>query len=46
LFGVVRPDPLALAGVLALLVGAALLALTAPAWRASRLDPVEALRRE
>ena len=46
LFGVVRPDPVALTGVLLLLVTAAALALAAPAWRASRLDPVEALRRE
>jgi putative ABC transport system permease protein len=46
LFGVVRPDPLALAGVLLLLAVAASLALAAPAWRASRLDPVEALRRD
>ena len=46
LFGVVRPDPLALAGVLLLLAAAASLALAVPAWRASRLDPVEALRRE
>jgi predicted permease len=46
LFGVVRPDPLALAGVLLLLVVAAALALAAPAWHASRLDPVEVLRRE
>ena len=46
LFGVVRPDPFALSGVLLLLVVAALLALAAPAWRASRLDPVEALRRD
>jgi len=46
LFGVVRPDPFALSGVLLLLVAAALLALAAPAWRASRLDPVEALRRD
>jgi len=46
LFGVVRPDPLALAGVLVLLVAGTVLALAAPAWRASRLDPVEALRRD
>jgi len=46
LFGMVRPDPLALGGVLLLLVGAAALALVVPAWRASRLDPVDALRHE
>jgi len=46
LFGVVRPNPLALLGVLLLMVTAAVLALAAPAWRASRLDPVEALRRD
>jgi len=46
LFGVVRPDPVALSGVALLLVAAVVLALAAPAWRASRLDPVEALRRE
>jgi putative ABC transport system permease protein len=46
LFGVVRPDPFALAGVGLLLVAAAVLALAAPAWHASRLDPVEALRRD
>jgi ABC-type antimicrobial peptide transport system permease subunit len=46
LFGVVRPDPIALGGVLLLLVGAAALALIAPAWRASRLDPIAALRHD
>ena len=46
LFGVVRPDPLALGGVLLLLVSAASLALVAPAWHASRLDPVDALRHD
>jgi putative ABC transport system permease protein len=46
LFGVVRPDPVALLGVVLLLVIVAALALAAPAWHASRLDPVEALRRD
>jgi predicted lysophospholipase L1 biosynthesis ABC-type transport system permease subunit len=46
LFGVVRPDPWALSGVLLLLLAAAVVSLAAPAWHASRLDPVEALRRD
>jgi putative ABC transport system permease protein len=46
LFGVVHPDPAALSGVLLLLGVAVVVALAAPAWRASRLDPVEALRRD
>jgi hypothetical protein len=46
LFGVVRPDLAALGGVLLLLAVAVVLALAAPAWQASRLDPVEALRRD
>jgi predicted lysophospholipase L1 biosynthesis ABC-type transport system permease subunit len=46
LFGVVRPTPLTLAGIVAVLLGTAALALWVPAWRASRLDPVDALRRE
>jgi len=46
LFGVVRPDPILLGGVVLMLVAATVLALAAPAWRASRVDPVEVLRRE
>jgi len=46
LFGVVRPDPATLAGIPAVLLGAAAIALFVPAWRASRLDPVAALRNE
>jgi predicted lysophospholipase L1 biosynthesis ABC-type transport system permease subunit len=39
-------DPATLSGVAALLIGVAALASFVPAWRASRLDPVEALRVE
>jgi putative ABC transport system permease protein len=46
LFGVVRPTLPTLAGISAVLLFAAGIALWVPAWRASRLDPVEALRRE
>ena len=45
LFQVSATDPLTLASVAALLVGVAAAASLVPAWRASRLDPVEALRR-
>ncbi|HKC23347.1 MAG TPA: FtsX-like permease family protein, partial [Thermoanaerobaculia bacterium] len=44
LFGVSPQDPLTLLGVAALLALAALLACAVPALRASRLDPIEALR--
>jgi len=46
LFGVVRPDFVTLAGIGAVLLAAAGVALVIPAWRASRLDPVAALRQE
>jgi ABC-type antimicrobial peptide transport system permease subunit len=46
LFGVVRPDALSLASVLLLLTAATALALAAPAWRASRVDPMVMLRTE
>ncbi|GMV04020.1 MAG: hypothetical protein AMXMBFR53_03010 [Gemmatimonadota bacterium] len=46
LFQISGRDPLTLGSVAALLVGVAAVASLVPAWRASRLDPVEALRRE
>jgi ABC-type antimicrobial peptide transport system permease subunit len=43
----VRPaDPLTFAVMISILVGAALLASFAPAYRASRVDPMSALRQE
>jgi len=46
LFGVSPTDPLTFAGIAALLVGVALLAVAVPAARASRIDPAIALRHE
>lgn len=46
LFEITGTDPLTLGSVAALLVGVAALASLVPAVRASRLDPMEALRRE
>jgi len=46
LFQISGTDPLTLGTVAALLVGVAAVASFVPAWRASRLDPVEALRLE
>jgi ABC-type antimicrobial peptide transport system permease subunit len=44
LFGVTPLDPLTFAGVSIILLGVALAACIVPANRASRLDPVEAMR--
>ncbi|HLH20100.1 MAG TPA: ABC transporter permease [Bryobacteraceae bacterium] len=46
LYGVAPQDPITLACAVALLVAVALAAVCLPAWRASKLDPMAALRRE
>lgn len=46
LFGVTPQDPLTLAGAAAALIAIAILACTVPAWRAARVDPMIAIRRE
>jgi putative ABC transport system permease protein len=46
LFGVSPSDPLTLVGVVVLVVGVASLAAFVPSLRASRIDPMEALREE
>jgi putative ABC transport system permease protein len=46
LFGVTSTDPLTYAGVVAVLTCASLIACWIPGWRASRVDPMEALRDE
>jgi macrolide transport system ATP-binding/permease protein len=46
LFGLKPNDPLALAAAVSILIACAVLAGYAPAWRASRIDPMVALRHE
>jgi len=46
LYGVGATDPITFLGVTALLVGVAVAATAFPAWRASRIDPVQSLRVE
>jgi ABC-type antimicrobial peptide transport system permease subunit len=46
LFGLTARDPLTLVGAAAILLSVATLAAAIPAWRATRVDPISALRWE
>lgn len=45
-FGVGASDPVVFAGIAAMMLVVALIASTIPAWRASHIDPMQALREE